>query len=58
MKAIDTLLIGVARIASRDVTGNAGFPFLWRGAVSVLVVVVGMLCALSLSRSKQVIVNF
>ena len=45
MKAIDTLLIGVARIASRDVTGNAGYSSLPRAVVCVLGIM-GMLCAM------------
>lgn len=46
MKAIDSLLIGVARIASREKLVNAVPSFRQRGAISVLVVVVGMLCAM------------
>lgn len=46
MKAIDSLLTGVARIASKDLLVKAVPSFPRRGAVSVLVVVVGMLCAM------------
>ncbi|MHB8746084.1 MAG: hypothetical protein ACYC7I_06070 [Gammaproteobacteria bacterium] len=44
MKAIDTLLIGVARIASKDVTGNAVSSSLQR--VVCVLGIVGMLCAM------------